>query len=144
MSDPYLCGVGDGGQLQVLRVPPTEEAALSRHGQAAIAVGGHLHDVHSGQVPGQLGGHAGDTVVTQTCQDGQASLPATDSGTDTSPGFLRAEHSVKRFTRSSSARLIWSSARATASFSTLSQRRNEQKSECLFLKPWRLSKADSS
>lgn len=76
---PYLCGVGDGGQLQVLRVPPSEEAALGRHGQAAVTVGGHLHDVHSGQVPAQLGGHAGDVVVTQTCRNGEALLPVTDS-----------------------------------------------------------------
>ena len=61
----YLCGVGDRGQLQVLRVAPAEEATISRHGQAAVPVGGHLDDVHSGQVSPQLGGRAGDIVVTQ-------------------------------------------------------------------------------
>ena len=67
----YLCGVRDRGQLQVLGVPPPEEAAIDRHSQAAVPVGGHLDHVHSGKVSSQLGGRTGDIVVTQTWNNGK-------------------------------------------------------------------------
>ena len=133
----YLCGIGDRGQLQVLRVAPAKEAAVSWHGQAAVPIGGHLDDVHSGQVSTQPGGRAGDIVVTQAWHDENLcySNPCTD--------LLCAKHSFTHFAKINSESYSVPSAHCTASCSRFSKRKTHH-SDRLHVKPLIFSKPDSS
>lgn len=67
-APPHLCCLGDGGQLQVLRVAPPEQLSVSGHGQAAVSVRADLPDLHPGQVPAHLHRSGAHIVMSETCK----------------------------------------------------------------------------
>lgn len=68
MSASHLRGLGDSSQLQVLRVSPAEQLAISGHGQAAVSVRADLLDLHPGQIPPDLHGAGAHALMSQTCK----------------------------------------------------------------------------
>jgi len=62
----HLCGLGDQGQLPVLRVPPAKQAAVPGDGQAAVSVRADLLDGHAGELAAHLLRRGADAVVAQT------------------------------------------------------------------------------
>ena len=69
-------------------MPPPEEAPTGQHDQAAVPIGIHLDDVHFSMISAQLGGHAGDVIVTQTC------LHTCDQATRIHLSFIRQEQTM--------------------------------------------------
>lgn len=62
----HLCGLGDQGQLPVLRVPPAKQAAVPGDGQAAVSVRADLLDRHARELAAHLLRRGADAVVAQT------------------------------------------------------------------------------
>lgn len=74
----HLCGLGDGGQLSVLRVPPPEQLTVSADRQAAVSIGADLLHLHPRQVAPHLHRGGADVVVAQTwrrCQEVVSARP---------------------------------------------------------------------
>lgn len=68
VSSAHLRGLGDRGQLQVLRVAPPIQLSVSGHGQAAVSIRADLPHLHPSQVSSYLHRTGADVVVSQTCE----------------------------------------------------------------------------
>lgn len=66
VMSPHLRGLGDGGQLPVLRVAPSVQLSVSGNGQTAVSVGADVLHLHPGQVSSDLHRPGADVVVAQT------------------------------------------------------------------------------